>query len=509
MLSMGVFYRKQKLAIVILLVFLVSGCGSVDKHTLDNSDGINKGLETQLFGGKESIYGNIQAPIGFDWRQYEGVVLNFIVEDNINANILSIESEKFTEVTGIKVNVKSMDFDTMIARINMDFIAEREQYDLIYVDPYQTLNRFFHKLENLNIYQNDASLPHLVGGLESFKEGQVEICSYFRNRAALRAIPFDSTNMIFFYRKDIFTKYKKEMIRDLGYEPKPGSSSFTWDKYIEVSKWITDNVPSTEVKYGSLSMNANHNSIYTEFSNIFNAYGGDYFADENVSGLGIDLGSDILVDSDAFRQALSIYKKLAELNPRSKENWTWSNITNAFKNGQVAMMVNWDENIVAVENKDQSLVAGKVGYAILPYGSVKSSNIYGGSGIGINSNAALNKKLAAWLFIVWATSPQIQMKNLLEGGTMPVRKDIDRLIEADYISRLPHASAMMKAQSKDYIYYRPKMREGYSFENIMINNLYQMVNGNIDEETTQENIKKQWNQILLENGKVADNENTK
>jgi hypothetical protein len=42
------------------------------------------------------------------------------------------------------------------------------------------------------------------------------------------------------------------------------------------------------------------------------------------------------------------------------------NSVEAFKNGEIARMPNWDENYwAAIENKELSRVAGKVGYSIL------------------------------------------------------------------------------------------------------------------------------------------------
>lgn len=75
----------------------------------------------QLFNGKKSAFGNVTAPADFDWRQCEGVTLDFILENNINANILSKVCSKFTEITGINIRIKSVDFTTMIEQINMEF----------------------------------------------------------------------------------------------------------------------------------------------------------------------------------------------------------------------------------------------------------------------------------------------------------------------------------------------------------------------------------------------------
>ncbi|NLK27084.1 MAG: extracellular solute-binding protein, partial [Clostridiales bacterium] len=260
--------RRTKLyrigIILLILSIALVGCSKPSEKT---------GNRIVLFGEPENEFGNIESPVAFDWKQCDGTILNFICEDNIHANILSKESEKFTEVTGIKVNIKRMDFNTLEEKINMEFISKTAQYDLIYVDPYKTLNRFYDGLEDLNKYEKDPSLPHIVGGIDSFSKEHLEVCSYFENTDKLYSIPFDSTTIILFYRKDIFDKYKAQMKEDLGFEANPGSDYFTWDQYIGVARWMKEHLDESEIKYPSLTMSAKHNSIYTAFSTVLGAYG--------------------------------------------------------------------------------------------------------------------------------------------------------------------------------------------------------------------------------------------
>ena len=475
---------RHKLVLFMVFLLMMSGCA---KTTQLNEN------KTVLFGEPESAFGNVEALAAFDWRQCEGTILNFICEDNINANILSKECEKFTEVTGIKVNIKRMDFNTLEEKINMEFISKTAQYELIYVDPYKTLNRFSDGLEDLNVYENDVALPHIVGGIDSFSTEQLAVCSYFGNTDKLYTIPFDSTTMILFYRQDLLDKYKDQMKKDLGFEPNPGDSDFTWDQYIEVSKWISESVDASEVKYPSVIMSANHNSIYTAFSTILAAYGGDYFNNEKIVSLGTNTGPEIQSKTTEFRTALLKFKELTALNPEKEEGYTWDEAASLFTEGDVAMMINWDENVSAVEN---SIVAGKVGYGILPAGSKRSSNIYGGSGIGINRYADADKKLAAWMFIVWATSPQVQIKSFLkkDGGTLPTRTALQVMIEEEYSGDQPQVEAMYRSQKKGNAYYRPKMRNGYEFENIMTTNLFDMLREDLDVKSVSINIKSQWSE---------------
>jgi multiple sugar transport system substrate-binding protein len=243
-------------------------------------------------------------------------------------------------------------------------------------------------------------------------------------------------------------------------------------------------------------MSARHNSIYTAFSTILGAYGGDYFTDDKIISLGSATGPEIQSRTQEFSIALEEFKKITALNPDDKQDTTWADVSNAFTEGEAAMMFNWDENRSAVENSESSKVAGKVGYGILPSGSQRSSNIYGGSGIGINSYAGGKKKLAAWMFIVWATSPTVQMKAFMDkdGGTLPTRTALREMIEKEYSGVMPQVDAMYTAQNEENAYYRPKMKNGYEFENIMVTNLYDMTHDNLNAGKAALNIRSQWNE---------------
>lgn len=452
-----------------------------------------------------SGFPQIEAPEGFDWRQFEGVTLNFIVENNINANILTKESQGFTEATGINVNIRPMDFNTWIEKTNIDFISQTGKYQLVYVDPYQTLNRFSQNLEDMNRYNDDPTLPHIPGGLEDFYEEQVDVDSYFMDKNALYTVPFDTTTMILYYRKDIFEKYGEAFKNEKGYDWTPGQKGFTWERYNEIAEWIDKNVPDNEVKYGSGHMAQQHNSIFCDFSSVLAAYGGDYFKDENVNSLGLKEPSKISVLEPAFIDALNMYKKIIKASCPKSLNWDWYDTAEAFKNGEIAMMPNWDENSSSFENPNTSKVAGKVGHSILPYGPVRSANIFGGSGIGINKHADEREKKAAWLFVVWATSPQTQLFILKhpEGGGIPPRKSVyeDSAIknvlsgnmanESDYATML-QLPAVLEAWKNENAYYRPKIGNFYSVEQIIIKQLHEMIMYDTDANETARSI---YNQI--------------
>lgn len=487
----------KKLLLVIVMFVLLAGCSS-EELIVDKSSSRYLATEKKYEYQNEEFM-NIDIPKGYDLKQFEGMTINFIVESNLYANILSHESEKFSEATGINLKVKVMDFDILVKKVNLDFLSKSGKYQVVYVDPYQTLNRYYNYLEVLNDYNEDYKLPSISGYTSDFFENQTEVSSYFEKKDNLYSVPFDSTTMIFYYRKDIFDKYKEQFFNDKGYDWTPGTKEFTWERYIEVSAWIDKFVPDSEVKYGSAHMAQMHNSIFCDFSNILASYGGDYFLDENINTLGTQNFKEINVRDDKFIKALDIYKKAVRVSAPESVEWNWGDTANAFKNGEIAMMSNWDENYTYVENDFQSKVNGKVAYSILPYGDVRSANLYGGSGIGINKYATEKEKEASWLFIVWATSKEMQLKVLKhpEGGSLPTRKSAysDDMI-LDYInnkeneeSSIPkHMNAILNAWDEKNLYLRPKTSNFYEVEQVLIKNLHEMIKEDTDSYEVSEKI---------------------
>lgn len=441
---------------------------------------------------KGTSFENLDLPQNYNIRQFEGMTLRFIVENNRHATILLNRSQEFSELTGINIKIIAVDFDTLVQKINLDFISKAGQYQIVYVDPYQTLNRFYDCFEVLNGYNQSPDMPHIRGFMDDFSELQTKTISYFENDDNVYTIPFDSTTMIMFYRKDIFDKYSDQFKREKGYDWTPGTRNFTWERYIEIAKWIDEKVPDSEVKYGCSAMAQQHNSIFCEFSNVLAAYGGDYFTDENIGTLGTRTFDGIRVQDDTFVKALDIYKEVVRAAAPESVNWNWTDAADAFRNGEIAMMLNWDENYPFLDDPDYSSVSGKVGCAILPYGSAGSANIFGGSGIGINRFSSDEEKKAAWLFIVWATSQEMQRDILInpEGGNLPSRlsvyeePDIRRELEEPHkdgtLLNNDLVKTVLAAWEPQNLYLRPKVSNFYYIEQVLNKNLHDFVKEDLD-----------------------------
>lgn len=483
---------KKLIIILLVIVFL----GFFYYLVIDDNEPVSTVMEQKKVALKGTSFENLKLPENYDIRQYEGTSLTFIVENNLHANILQHESQTFTELTGIDIKIKALDYDSLVQKINLDFIAEEGRYQIVYVDPYQTLNRFFNYLEPLDYYQNSDDFPTVDGLAEDFFAFQKEVVSHFATRDITYSIPFDSTTMILYYRKDVFDKYRDAFKNEKGYDWTPDQEDFTWEKYIEVSEWINENVPDWEVKYGSGHMAKAHNSVFCDFSNVLAAYGGEYFGDEGVNTIGVTEYEEILVKEDAFQKALEVYKEIISAAHPDSANWDWTDSAEAFRNGTIAMMPNWDENISYLE-KEGSKVAGKVGYAMLPTGDVRSASIFGGSGIGINKYAKEVEKEAAWLYIVWATSSDIQYAVFddPEGGSLPTRRSFYVVEDGIITDQNDYVETVFRIWDQGGVYLRPQITNFYFVEGVLINELNAMIQEDLSPEVVSQSIYRQLDDI--------------
>lgn len=435
------------------------------------------------------------------WKQASGTTINFISENTPPTTAIAANLEPFKELTGINVNITQMRLGDLVKKVALDFSAGRSSYDVIYADPYQVLAPFYGGLANLNEFRNDDGLPSIPKGVDDFIPTQFKACGYFKDTEKLYALPYDCPTMIWFYRKDLFDKYHDRMKQDLGFDPTP-SDKITWEQYYQIAKWFNGDQVS-EVDYGTGHQAKQYDSLMADFTNVLKAYGGEYFAEGRKAGLiGTDNPGESVVDSDAAIHAASFYQKLLDIAHPGSTSWDWTGVAKAFGNGLIAMMPDWHEFSASLENTN---LQGKIGYSPLPTGPKRSVNLWGGTGIGINSNSSGNTRKAAWLFLVWATSPQTQLnilKSDVDGGT-PTRTSVYNKPVVKKAQTPPTdmpvmltADAVRTAWQEDHIGLRPKIPSWLKVDTVIYTELSGMLAGQKGPKETMKQMKKKIDQAV-------------
>ncbi|TCL76488.1 carbohydrate ABC transporter substrate-binding protein (CUT1 family) [Hydrogenispora ethanolica] len=420
------------------------------------------------------------------WTQFKNdhLTIHLLSEDTPPTMAVKSIVNEFTAKTGIKVEITQTRLEDVVAKTILDFSAKAGDIELIYTDPYQILSPFHGHLADMRKFMNDPALPKIPLGLNDFIKTDLIAGGYMIDKDRLLGIPYDCPTMIWIYRKDIFLKYKDKFMADRGYDWTPGSN-LSWEQYYEIAKWINEHVP--EVKAGTGHQALMYDSLQCDFSNVLAAYGGKYFANDQVNLWGSNLPGKCMLDQPQAIEATRFYKKLLSIAHPGSTSWDWNGLAEAFAAGDIAMAPEWHEFASTFEDPARSKVAGKVGYALLPHGANGSKNHWGGTNISINSYASEKKQKAAWLYILWATSPNVQKKLLLRGST-PTRYAVynDRFVKqwikfkVNPIMESLHT--VTEAWKPENIFLRPKTPYWLDVNTVVFTNLSYMLAGKLSPE---------------------------
>jgi multiple sugar transport system substrate-binding protein len=440
--------------------------------------------------GEESSTGSSGGDM---WKQYQGTTLNFISENTAPTSAIAANLKPFKDLTGIDVKINQLELGALVQKVSLDVSSGDPTIHVIYADPYQVLAPFSAALADLNEFNENDDFPSVPKGLGDFIPTQLAAAGRFADEETLYALPYDCPTMIWMYRKDLFQKYGDQMSQDLGFDPMPSTSS-TWDQYYQIAQWFNDN--ADDVNYGTGHQAKQYDSLMCDFSNILWAYGGDYFENgEQVGKIGTEDPGPALLDQSKAVEAATFYNKLLDIAHPGSTSWDWTALDEAFRAGEVAMVPNWHEFAAGVEESD---LGGKVAYERLPEGSARSASMWGGTGLGINGEASEDEQGAAWLFLVWATSPETQLSGLKSdvGGGTPTRQSVYEKPEVQQAQQRPSGmpniltyDAVSKAWEPENIGLRPKIEEWNECDTVIFTEVSKMLAGDKSPEQAMQDAK--------------------
>jgi multiple sugar transport system substrate-binding protein len=363
------------------------------------------------------------------WKQFQGqgLTINFLSEDTPPTAAIVNHLQEFEDLTGIKVNLTTTSLSDVGTKVLLDFSSGAGDIHVIYADPFIMIAPLYGHFTDLRKMINDPTLPPVPNGIEDFDAMNMVVSGYMIDKEKLLAIPYDAPTILLTYRTDIFENetYKQMFMDEMGYDWTPGPN-ITWEQYAEISEWISQKIADgtiTEVKYATGHQAKQYDSLMCDFSNVLLAYGGNYFTNPDFAMYGTSTPGGAALDTPEAIQAAEIYNRILKQADPGSLSWDWNGVAEAMAVGDLAMSPQWHEYASMFQDPTKSQVVDKVKWALLPSGPAGSKNIWGGTGLGINGYASEEMQRASWLFILWATSPDIQKSLLLEGAT-PTRTSV-------------------------------------------------------------------------------------
>jgi multiple sugar transport system substrate-binding protein len=320
-----------------------------------------------------------------DEDEPEGPVeLTAIMEEVPDTDIVLDLIEEFEAETDITINVEALPYDQMRDLVITSSLAPEPSYDILIIDnPWMVdfaNGGYVQPLDDLIADTDGYDYDDFAGPLRDIGEVDGEIYG----------VPFYNYALALIYRTDIL-------------EEVDGEVPTTIEEYQELVATITD-----ETDTRGLAMQPQRGyKVFEEWANWLYAFGGRLTDD----------AGEVVLDSPEAREALEAYiETYEEAAPADSLNWGFDEALRSVAGGDAATMIsyNWMLPTLNSETGPAGDLAGNFDVAEVPGGTA----VLGAWHWAIAGNTPHTN--AAWEFISWLTSPEIDTQRVMAGGA-PIR----------------------------------------------------------------------------------------
>ena len=364
---------------------------------------MNLGIKISLTSAAVAVLGTAAFSEDFDWRKFEGTEITWAYDIHPYADAVVTYLDEFEELTGITVNVELYPDDTYWGKLNIQLSTGSSDWDVVGtgiqpawdVTPGGQLTPLRGLIEDSSMTNPNYDYEDFFPALRrawTWDVAEEEIIDNVDGE--VWGIPHAFENMQLMYRTDI--------LKRLGVKPPS-----TLPELTEACAKITAADPNITpmavrgVRFWS--------SIHTAPISIAKSYGVSDFvrSGENL---------DTALDSDAsFRFHTDYVAMIQACAPDSWANDNWYQVVDGLSTGKTAMAM--DANMFGFWNNIEgaSDASGKIAFApplTAPDNDEFASNIWIWS---LAINAASENQGAAWYFMQWATSKEMNVRGATDG----------------------------------------------------------------------------------------------
>ena len=364
---------------------------------------MNLGIKISLTSAVVAVLGTAAFSEDFDWRKFEGTEITWAYDIHPYADAVVTYLDEFEELTGITVNVELYPDDTYWGKLNIQLSTGSSDWDVVGtgiqpawdVTPGGQLTPLRGLIEDSSMTNPNYDYEDFFPALRrawTWDVAEEEIIDTVDGE--VWGIPHAFENMQLMYRTDI--------LKRLGVKPPS-----TLPELTEACAKITAADPNITpmavrgVRFWS--------SIHTAPISIAKSYGVSDFvrSGENL---------DTALDSDAsFRFHTDYVAMIQACAPDSWANDNWYQVVDGLSTGKTAMAM--DANMFGFWNNIEgaSDASGKIAFApplTAPDNDEFASNIWIWS---LAINAASENQGAAWYFMQWATSKEMNVRGATDG----------------------------------------------------------------------------------------------
>ncbi|CAG7653726.1 ABC transporter substrate-binding protein [Paenibacillus allorhizosphaerae] len=238
--------------------------------------------------------------------------------------------------------------------------------------------------------------------MDKYDLSQLEpnITGYYTFGGKLNSMPFNTSNPILYYNKDIF--------KAAGLDPEKPPKTF------EELQQMADKITKSGKAVGA------NFAIYGWFmEQLFSSQGAEYVNNGNGRNA---LATESLVNSEAGVKTLTWWKNLVDTKAANNLGRKTDDSKKAFSAGQVGMILESTASLKGLVDNAQGKFEVGTGFLPKPSGAKEGGVIVGGASLWIMNNRPDDEQKAAWDFVKFLTSPKEQAYWHINTGYFPITK---------------------------------------------------------------------------------------
>ncbi|WEK49896.1 MAG: extracellular solute-binding protein [Candidatus Kaistia colombiensis] len=379
-----------------------------------------------------------------------GITLNLASQNDQFAPVIAKLAPKFEEATGAKVKVDILDYGSLLTKTQADFVGHTKNYDLVtmdivwagqYADNKYTVDLTDWMKRDAEEMKLDDIYPSTIKYIGQYDGKQV-------------AFPFAGYAAVLAYRKDLLAAAGLKVPE-------------TTEEFVATALKLTD--PAKKI-YGFVANGQKGPAVAQDWLQ-YNA---------QLGGSVLDASGKPAINSEANINSLKVYKELFDkAAPPGAVDYDWGGREESFRQGLAAMMETWSVGAPGYYDPSMSKIVDSVAITTTP--GAKGLPVkygLGGWGMGINADIDPAQQDAAWKFIKWLTSPEIQKEFNMEGAGSYIRKST--LADPDLNKKFPYLPVIAKSFENADGDYRPRIPQYPEIQDLLGTAVNAVLVGDVD-----------------------------
>jgi multiple sugar transport system substrate-binding protein len=320
----------------------------------------------------------------FNWKKFQGKTIAFLANSNPVSQALLTQKADFEKLTGMTLKVDSYQEQQMRQRLVTVMNAHSDEADVFMTLPSREGEQF----AAAGWYADLRPMTKDTAGNYDFAGLSQALLKAATFNGKLTSVPMNIEGPILYYRTDILKKCGVGIPKTI--------------KDVEAAAKKLKACDPSITPFVSRGLKP---AVAYTFSNMLHNIGGSYMAN----------GKSNLCSSKG-KEALETYSGLLrDYGPPGVVNYSFPQISALYRSGRSAMSFESSNELRTVMDGGERLK--DTGLAPFPAG--EGGQVPTAIGWGLTISAYSKQQEAAWYFVQWATSPEIQKRMALQGIAPP------------------------------------------------------------------------------------------